>query len=233
MNLKNIAVIPARHGSKRIPNKNLKEFNGVPVISYAIKNAIESQLFQDVVVSTDSENIADVARNFGASVNSLRPDYLADDFTTTADVIKYEVNQYIEKNGKADFVCCIYPATPLLKINRIIEGFEKIKQSNWNYVISCQEYASSPERFFKLGLNESIEIIKLEIMKQRTQDLPQYFHDAGQFYWGKSESWLNQDPIFAMTSTIIKMRPFEVVDIDTIEDWHYAELLSKIGENQR
>jgi N-acylneuraminate cytidylyltransferase len=127
-------------------------------------------------------------------------------------------------------VCCIYPVTPLLRIARIEQGFELIKQGNWNFVVPCQPVKISPERQFKLTENDSIVMNQLGFSQSRTQDLPQYFHDSGQFYWGKATAWLEQVPILSITSTVLHLSPTEVVDIDTINDWQYAELLSKQGD---
>lgn len=228
--MNNLAIIPARAGSKRIPNKNIKDFNGMPVISYAIRNAIESGLFKDVLVSTDSDIIKNLARDFGASAISKRPQHLSDDFTTTSSVMQYEVKKYIESKTSVEFICCLYPVTPLLTINRIQEGFEKIKEGIWDYVFSGQTVKSNPERYFKLGDNKTIEVPNLEFMNKRTQDLPKYFQDAGQFYWGTPKAWLNLTPIFSKKSSIVLLGTNEVVDIDTFDDWRYAELLSKIGD---
>lgn len=229
--MNNLAIIPARAGSKRIPNKNIKDFNGLPVIGYAIKTALKSELFRDVLVSTDSEEIAEIARSFGASVISRRAENLSDDFTTTSKVLQYEVKKYIESVAKINFVCCIYPVTPLLKYKRLIEGFEKINNGNWNYVFSCQTVKSHPERLFKLREDESIELNKTGSIDTRTQDLPEFFHDAGQFYWGKMDAWLNLSPIFSKESSVIRFLPNEVVDIDTFDDWRYAELLLKLEKS--
>ena len=230
--MSNVAIIPARGGSKRIPNKNIKDFNGVPVIAYAIKNAIDSGLFAEIIVSTDSDKIAHIAKDLGASKISRRPSYLSDDNATTSSVMQFELKKFIEFNPEVEFACCIYPATPLLEFKRIQEAFEKINNGIWNFVVPCQQVKTNPERYFKLGDRETIELPYDGFSNKRTQDLPEYFYDAGQFYWGKREAWLNLCPIFSNESSSITLSPNEVVDIDTIADWQYAELLSKVKGKQ-
>jgi pseudaminic acid cytidylyltransferase len=217
----NIAVIPARGGSKRIPRKNIKEFNGKPAISYAIKAALESQVFSEVIVSTDDEEIAEYSRSQGAKIPWLRSEQLSNDFATTSQVMQDAVLNLESDNF--DNVCCIYPVTPLLRPKYISEGLRVLNDGNWDYVFSAIKNDSNPQRFFTLNSSNSVSMLFPEFELTRTQDLQQTFYDAGQFYWGKKSAWLDKRPIFDSLSTIIEMSKEDAVDIDTFSHWKLAE----------
>jgi N-acylneuraminate cytidylyltransferase len=219
----NIAVIPARGGSKRIPRKNIKEFNGKPAISYAIKAALESQVFSEVIVSTDDEEIAEYSRSQGAKIPWLRSEQLSNDFATTSQVMQDAVQNLESDNF--DNVCCIYPVTPLLRPKYISEGLRVLNDGNWDYVFSAIKNDSNPQRFFTLNSSNSVSMLFPEFELTRTQDLQQTFCDAGQFYWGKKSAWLDKRPIFDSLSTIIEMSKEDAVDIDTFSHWKLAEYL--------
>ena len=221
----NIAVIPARGGSKRIPRKNIKLFHGVPVIAYAIKAAKESEIFDEIYVSTDDEEIAEVAKSFGAGIPWMRTKHLSDDYATTLSVMQDAVKQLESKLVNLENVCCIYPATPLLKPSFLSLGLEILQSGNWDYVFSGVKSSTPPQRFFSLQHSQSVEMLFPENETTRTQDLANFYHDAGQFYWGKKMSWELGLPIFSNQSTIIEMPHESAVDINTSEDWHYAEHL--------
>jgi N-acylneuraminate cytidylyltransferase len=217
----NIAVIPARGGSKRIPRKNIKEFNGKPAISYAIKAALESQVFSEVIVSTDDEEIAEYSRSQGAKIPWLRSEQLSNDFATTSQVMQDAVLNLESDN--LDNVCCIYPVTPLLRPKYISEGLRVLNDGNWDYVFSAIKSDSNPQRFFTLNSSNSVSMLFPEFELTRTQDLQQTFYDAGQFYWGKKSAWLDKRPIFDSLSTIIEMSKEDAIDIDTFSHWKLAE----------
>jgi N-acylneuraminate cytidylyltransferase len=217
----NIAVIPARGGSKRIPRKNIKEFNGKPAISYAIKAALESQVFSEVIVSTDDEEIAEYSRSQGAKIPWLRSEQLSNDFATTLQVMQDAVLNLESDN--LDNVCCIYPVTPLLRPKYISEGLRVLNNGNWTYVFSAIKNDSNPQRFFTLNSSNSVSMLFPEFELTRTQDLQQTFYDAGQFYWGKKSAWLDKRPIFDSLSTIIEMSKEDAIDIDTFSHWKLAE----------
>jgi pseudaminic acid cytidylyltransferase len=220
-----IAVIPARGGSKRIPRKNIKIFNGLPVIAYAIKAAKECGAFSEVFVSTEDEEIAEVAQSFGATIPWMRPKELSDDYSTTVKVIQDAVMKLKSSFIEMEYVCCIYPATPLLEPRFIREGFKVVKDGNWDYTISASRANTPPQRFFSLDSANKVKMHFPENEALRTQDLSPSYHDAGQFYFGRSSSWELGLPIFSSKSTIIEI-PHELsVDIDTLDDWHYAERL--------
>lgn len=221
----NIAVIPARGGSKRIPRKNIKLFQGLPVIAYAIKAARESDLFDEIFVSTDDEEIAGVAESFGATIPWLRPKNLSDDYATTVSVMQDAVKRLNLSELNLENICCIYPATPLLKPIFLSDGLKVLKDGDWNYVFSALKSNTPPQRFFSLGTSKQVEMLFPEFEITRTQDLEHYYSDAGQFYWGRKSAWEAGLPIFSSKSTILEIPGKSAVDIDTPEDWHYAEAL--------
>ncbi|MDE6885808.1 MAG: pseudaminic acid cytidylyltransferase [Helicobacteraceae bacterium] len=219
----NIAIIPARGGSKRIKNKNIKDFYGKPIIAYAIELALDSNLFDKVVVSTDSIEIQSIAKNFKAECNSLRPSELSDDFSTTLDVISYEVRNLALKND--DIVCCIYPTTPLLKSNFLKMGLGAIESGK--YCFSACKFSSNPLRGFYIK-NDEIFLLDEAYRDSRSQDLEVFYYDAGQFYIGYVKEFLDKKPIFSKNSKPIILPQINVVDINTPEDWEIAEIKYKI-----
>ena len=223
--MNSIAVIPARGGSKRIPRKNVKNFLGKPIIGYAIQNAIDSNLFSEVYVSTDDEEIKDISESFGARCDWLRSDRLSDDFATTSDVIYDTICKLSENHF--EYLCCIYPATPLLKINHIRSGFDLIVSNEWDFVFAATPVHENYFRSFIEQESKGLRMLFPEFEKERTQDLPIGYVDAGQFYWGKREAWESAKPIFSQHSTIVKGKANEFVDIDTIDDWERAESMFK------
>jgi pseudaminic acid cytidylyltransferase len=221
----NIAIIPARGGSKRIPRKNIKLFYGVPVIAYAIKAARETEIFDEIIVSTDDKEIADIAQNFGATVPWMRSRNLSDDYSTTVSVMQDAVAKLGSELKSMDNVCCIYPATPLLKPSFLTRGVEMLENGDWNYVFSGLKANVHLQRCFLLGKSKEVEMLFPELSETRTQDLQLAYLDAGQFYWGKKSSWELELPIFSTKSTILELPSETVVDIDTPEDWERAEKL--------
>ena len=219
----NIAVIPARGGSKRIPRKNIRPFRGKPIISYPITIALNSNIFDRVIVSTEDEEIASVSLQFGAEVPQLRDEALADDFSTTLDVMQNVVDNLMSNAAPNTNVCCIYPTTPLLQEKYLKEGLLKIVNGNWDYVFSASQISSHFLRSFTLGSLYSAQMYLPEFEFTRSQDLPPSFQDAGQFYWGKMESWSKKMPIFSSRTSIVELPTQFVVDIDKENDWDLAE----------
>ena len=226
----NIAVIPARGGSKRIPRKNVKYFKGKPIIAYAIATAMECPQIDQVFVSTDDDEIAEIATSFGATVPWKRASSLSDDFATTRSVIQEETQKLIEELNDIQNVCCIYPTSPLLNSDYLSKGYLLLIEENWDYVFSAIKTEIKPQRFFALKLNRSIEMIMPEFELTRTQDLEDYYQDAGQFYWGKKDSWISGSPIFSKRSTVVEIPNNSAIDIDTETDWILAE---KMYDNLR
>lgn len=224
-----LAVIPARGGSKRIPRKNIKMFHGQPMIAWSIQAAIDSGCFDEVWVSTDDEEIAAVAQVYGAKVPFLRPAYLSDDFATTADVMSHAVEEFGKINHTLpDYICCLYATAPFVTKADLVQGLEKIKNnSNLNYVFSATTYPFPIQRAVKLNEHDTVEMFSPQYFNIRSQDLEEAWHDAGQFYWGTAEAWLNKAMIFAAQSSVVELPRFRVQDIDTQEDWDRAEWLFK------
>ena len=224
-----LAVIPARGGSKRIPRKNIKMFHGQPMIAWSIQAAIDSGCFDEVWVSTDDEEIAEVAQVYGAKVPFLRPVHLSDDFATTADVMSHAVEEFGKINQVLpDYICCLYATAPFVTKADLVQGLEKIKNnSNLNYVFSATTYPFPIQRAIKLNEHDTVEMFSPQYFNVRSQDLEEAWHDAGQFYWGTAEAWLNKAMIFSTQSRVVELPRFRVQDIDTQEDWDRAEWLFK------
>ncbi len=219
-----VAIIPARGGSKRIPRKNIKDFHGKPLIAYSIEVALKSGLFQKVIVSTDDEEIASIAKLYGADIPFIRPKELADDFTGTGDVIKHTLN-FIKKNGEHyDYACTIYATAPLLQEKYLLEGFEKLKNSEAKMVFSVTSMPFPIQRTFKINSNGRCEMFWPENFYKRSQDLEDAYQDAGQFYFENLHKDFSDLP-FGKDSIPIILPRHLVQDIDTLEDWERAELL--------
>ena len=221
----NIAVIPARGGSKRIPKKNIKVFCGKPMIAWSIEELKKSNLFDKIIVSTDNEEIAKIANYYGVEVPFLRPSSLADDHTGTLDVMAHATKWLLKKGISLSFICCVYPATPFIFFKDIEIGFEKIKQKKILYSFPVTDFEAPIFRSFKISANNEIEMLYPNHFETRSQDLPIAYHDAGQFYWGKIDSWLEKKVVFSKNCFPIKIPRWRVQDIDTIEDWNKALFL--------
>lgn len=219
-----VAIIPARGGSKRIPRKNIKNFHGKPLIAYSIEVALKSKLFDKVIVSTDDEEIAEIAKEFGAEVPFLRPKELSDDFTGTGAVINHTINFLKEQGENIDFICTIYATAPLLQEKYLIKAYEKIKDSNAKNAFSCTSMPFPIQRTFKITSNERCEMFWPENFMKRSQDLEEAFQDAGQFYWTNLNIKSNEI-IFSKDSIPIILPRYLVQDIDTLEDWQRAEFM--------
>jgi len=217
-----VAIIPARGGSKRIARKNLKPFDGVPIIVRSIRTALESGLFERVVVSTDDEEIARVARAHGADVPFLRPAELADDFTGTAAVIVHALQQL----PGFDYACCVYATAPLLQARYLRQGFDLLEQrADKSFAFSVSSFGFPVQRALTLDGQGALTALYPEFRNTRSQDLPEAFQDAGQFYWGRSEAWLRGEVLFSPASLPVIVPRHLVQDIDTPEDWTRAEYL--------
>lgn len=217
-----VAIIPARGGSKRIPRKNLKPFDGVPMIVRSIRTALASNLFDQVIVSTDDEAIAELAREHGAGVPFMRPVALADDFTGTAEVIVHALDQL----PAFDFACCIYATAPLLQARFLRQGLELLEQyPDKSFAFSVAGFGFPVQRALVLDGAGALTPLYPEFRMTRSQDLPEAFQDAGQFYWGRSEAWRRGDALFSSASLPVILPRHLVQDIDTPEDWKRAEYL--------
>jgi len=219
----NLAIIPARGGSKRIPKKNIKNFNGKPIISYAIQAVEKTNLFDEIMVSTDDVSIAEVAEQYGATVPFLRSDKNADDFATLADVLLEVIQQYKAIGKTFETICCILPTAALITAEKIIEGYNTLKKAKFASVVPVIKFAYPIQRALKideglLGLRES------EHINTRSQDLKDHYHDSGQFYWLDTSAFLNEKKVFTSNTGHIELKEYEAQDVDTLEDWKMLQL---------
>jgi N-acylneuraminate cytidylyltransferase len=221
-----IAVIPARGGSKRIPHKNIKPFRGKPMIAWSIEAARASGLFEHVVVSTDDDEIGEIARGCGAEVPFLRPPALADDHAGLTEVVSHATRWAGSAGWPLTAVCCILATSPFLRPADLARGLELLESGPWAYAFSATEYAAPIFRAFKRDAEDRIEMFFPEHFASRSQDLPQALHDAAQFYWGRPEAWLERKRIFDRHSTALTLPRWRVQDIDTEEDWQRAETVA-------
>ncbi len=221
----NIAIIPARGGSKRIPRKNIRPFNGKPMIAYAIAAAKASGLFDHVVVSTDDGEIAGVALSFGAEVPFFRPAELSDDHTSTVPVVAHAIRACCDLGWVFEYVCCIYPGVPFIREQDLRGALELLKCSRASYSFPVTRFPSAIQRALRRMGDGTMLPFDPQHELTRSQDLEPAFHDAGQFYWGRAEAWLNVSRIHS-SSTGFVIPNWRVVDIDTPEDWARAEALS-------
>lgn len=223
-----IAIIPARGGSKRIPRKNIKLFAGLPIIAHSIKAAQESGLFDRIVVTTDDEEIADVARAFGAEIPFIRPKELSDDHTATIPVIAHAIKTIEQEGIKIDAACCIYATAPFVRPEDIQSAYRALIDHNKLYAFPVTTFPFPIFRGVKRSEEGAIEMFWPEHFATRSQDLPEAYHDVGQFYWGTPEAWLSGKRIFSDAATTIVLPRHLVQDIDTLEDWMRAELMYKV-----
>ena len=220
-----LAVIPARGGSKRIPRKNIRPFCGRPMVAWSIQAARDSGCFDRIVVSTDDDEIADVARTAGAEVPFLRPASLSDDHTGTIPVIAHAI-EWQRTNGEApDAVCCIYATAPFVRAADLRAGLEALQASGAAYAFSVTTYASPIQRALRLTPAGRVAMFQPELFNTRSQDLEEAYHDAAQFYWGRADAWAQGLPIFSADAVPIVLPRHRVQDIDTAEDWTRAEWL--------
>lgn len=222
-----LAIIPARGGSKRIPKKNIKNFLGKPMIAYSIEAAIQSGLFDKIVVSTDSEEIAEVAIAYGAEIPFFRPSELANDHAATVPVIAHAIQWFIDNGEPPSVACCIYATAPLIQEAYLREGFDALSDPEVLYAFSACEFSYPIFRSLKITPQNRVEMFFPENYNKRSQDLEKAYHDAGQFYWGRPEAFLKHLPLFDSYSSPIVLPHYLVQDIDTLDDWYRAELLYK------
>lgn len=215
----NLCIIPARGGSKRIPRKNIKDFLGKPIIAYSIETAFESDLFDEVMVSTDDEEIAQVAEQYGAKVPFMRSNQNANDFATLADVVDEVLFHY---KGKFKYACCMLSTSPLTQISHLIDALNILENQNFDSVRPVSRFSYPIQRAMKITDGVKVDWFYPEFIKSRSQDLEEAYHDAGQFYWMKAKKGLRSDKRGAL---VVSQK--YVQDIDTEEDWILAELKYK------
>ncbi|WP_160060468.1 pseudaminic acid cytidylyltransferase [Psychromonas sp. L1A2] len=236
--MSNIAIIPARGGSKRISNKNIKLFCGKPIIAYSIEAALQSGVFDAVLVSTDSEAIANIAKQYGAEVPFIRPDYLADDHTGTTDVIEHAITEWQNLGNKINLACCIYATAPFLQKKYIVDAINRLKaHATKRSAFTVCKFNYPIQRSFTIESSDSnVTPVDASSLPKRSQDLPDVYHDAGQFYIAKADDFLNQSfNIFSETSIPIILPHYLVQDIDDQDDWRRAEYMYQafIADNEK
>ena len=222
----NIAIIPARGGSKRIPRKNIKLFDGKPMLAHAIIAAKASRLFEHVVVSTDDEEISAIARDWGAETPFVRPDELANDYTATAPVIAHGIQACRSLGWVFDNVCCIYPSVPFIQTDDLEGALGNLIETGADYCFPVTEFPSAIQRALRRLGDGTMQPFYPQFETTRTQDLEAAYHDAGQFYWGKASAWLHNPRIHSGGIGYV-IPNWRVIDIDTPEDWLRAEAMYK------
>lgn len=220
----NIAIIPARGGSKRIPRKNIREFCGKPMIAWPIAAAAKSGLFEHIIVTTDDEEIAEVARQAGAQVPFTRPAQLSDDHAGTTDVVVHALEWAIGAGWPVDAACCIYATAAFIAPEDLQDAHAQLT-AGCDFVFPALRYGHPPQRGFVRADDGSPALLQPEHRSTRTQDLPAVFHDAGQFYWGTRDAWLERRPVFGENARFVELPASRAVDIDRPEDWDMAERL--------
>ena len=221
----NIAVIPARGGSKRIPRKNIKDFCGKPMIAWSIEAAKATGLFDHIIVSTDDAQVAEIAREWGAEVPFIRPFELSDDYAGTTEVVAHATRWSIDQGWSVSAICCIYATAPFVQVDDLRRGLKLLESGNWAYAFSATDFASPIFRAFKQVAEGGVEMFFPEHFATRTQDLPIALHDAGQFYWGRPSAWTEGTRIFDRHSISVVIPRWRVQDIDNQDDWIRAELI--------
>jgi len=224
----NIAIIPARGGSKRIPRKNIKLFHGKPMIAYSIEAAKNSGCFDKIIVSTDDQEIAEIAKQYGAEVPFIRPNDIADDYATTMDVMQHAITWCEQQQWNVTHVCCIYATAPFILASDISKGFEKVSKANVEYAFSATTFPFPIQRAITVNEDGAVSMLEPQYANTRSQDLIEAYHDAGQFYWGKASAFLTGKAIFSTHSQAVILPRKRVQDIDTPEDWELAEMLYSV-----
>lgn len=220
----NIAIIPARGGSKRVPRKNIRPFCGRPMIAWPIDAAAASGLIDHILVSTDDAEIADVARQAGAEVPFVRPDELADDHSGTTGVIVHALSWAIDAGWPVEAACCINATAAFISAEILVEA-HGLLSAECDFSFAAVRYGHPPQRAFSRAVDGSPELLQPEHRATRTQDLPPVYHDAGQFYWGTRDAWTERRPFFGPRTRFIELPPWRAYDIDRPEDWAMAEYL--------
>lgn len=236
-----IAVIPARGGSKRIPRKNIRLFEGKPIIAWSIEAALVSGCFDRVIVSTDDDEIATIARRYGADTPFIRPKTLADDHSGTAEVVRHAISclddllaleRLPAQPRNVTFACCIYATAPFVCPEDIRTGLQMLNQRQCDYALAVTEFEFPIQRAVKLNAQHHLVMLNPEFSSTRSQDLEQMFHDAGQFCWGTSDAWMHNKPVFDSKTAAVPVPRYRVQDIDNEDDWRRAELMFRAGKAQ-
>lgn len=231
--MQKIAVIPARGGSRRIPGKNIKPFHGRPVICYAILAAQESSLFDSIVVSTDCENIADVARQYGAEVPFLRSEETANDSASMAQAIIETLTGLASENRHYEQVCCLFATAPFINAQLIVQGQSRLTESDSDSLIVVQKNPNPIMRSLLVDETGHLSMVWAEHLRTRSQDLAHTYHDAAQMYWANTDALFEQGTFYTKKALALCIDELEAHDIDTPEDWSIAERLWAFNQHVR
>ncbi len=226
-----LCVIPARGGSKRIPRKNIKIFNGKPMIAYSIEAAIQSECFDKVIVSTDDKEIALVAESYGAEIPFFRPEELSNDHAGTLPVIKHAIDWFDQSGLAPSEVCCLYATAPFVKKETINEAYQQLKTSKAEYCFTVTSFPFPVQRSVIVTERNRLQMLYPEYFSTRSQDLEETYHDAGQLYWGNAMAFKAMKPLFSELTSPCVLPRYLVQDIDTLEDWKRAELMYSVLKN--
>ena len=229
--MSSIAIITARGGSKRIPKKNIKDFCGKPIIAYSIEAALNAGIFDEVMVSTDSEEIKEIAEKYGAVVPFMRSEETSNDYATTNDVLNEVIQKYALKNISFDTFCCLYPTAPFITTERLIEAYDLIEKKCADAVIPVVKFNYPPQRAYVTTEEGKIEFQYPKYSLARSQDLRPIYHDTGQFYFYRTSAFMQKKGILCDNTVPIVLSDLEVQDIDYIEDWEIAEIKYKMSRH--
>lgn len=221
--MKSLCIIPARGGSKRIPRKNIKPFLGKPIMAYSIEAALKAGIFDEVMVSTDDEEFAEVAKNYGASVPFLRSEATSNDYATTVDVLLEVVDMYKQQGKEFDVVCCLYSTAPFVTPERLKEASAKLSEKV-DGCFTVVEYSYPIQRSLRINEAGQVEMKYPEHLKSRTQDLEKTYHDAGQFYFMMTAAMEQERTVWCKRTDPLILSELEVQDLDTLTDWQLAEM---------
>ena len=226
--MKKVAIITARGGSKRIPRKNIKDFLGKPIIAYSIEAALQSNLFDEVMVSTDDEEIATIARLYGTKVPFMRSPKNSDDYATTVDVLLEVLEQYQALDTQFTHGCCLYPTAPFITSALLNESFDLLEKENFDTVFPVVRFGNPIQRALTKDDSGKIAMMHPEYKLSRSQDLEKAYFDSGQFYWFNAQKLLTQKSLWTDNTGVIEIDEHKVQDIDNLTDWKLAELKYKL-----
>lgn len=221
-----VCLIPARGGSKRIPRKNIRPFNGKPMIAWSIDAARQAGVFDRIIVSTDDDEIADVAQSHGAEVPFTRPADLADDHATTIDVVRHGIGWLDANGGAPDALCCLYATAPFASPDDIRAGPALLADAD--FALPVTPFGFPIQRAVRITGEGRLQMFDPDQFNTRSQDLPEAWHDAGQFYWGRTAAWRTATTLFGSSTAAIRLPRWRVQDIDTEDDWTRAEILARV-----
>jgi N-acylneuraminate cytidylyltransferase len=227
-----VAVIPARGGSKRIKEKNIKRFLNKPIITYPITQIQKSKLFDKIIVSTDNKDISKISKKIGAEILFKRPKKLSNDHASTQEVIIHAAKWLKNNNYKPSIICCIYPTSVFANFNDLKTSFKLFLKKKCNFIISATNYSYPIQRAFYKNKDDTIKMFQPKNFFKRSQDLKKSYHDAAQFYWGTCDAWLNKKNLFDENTKVYLMPQLKVHDIDNIEDWEIAEKIYSINNKK-